>query len=68
MAFQVTEVQKSLKGADYPASGDDLARLAERNGAGPDLVKALKGIDGVVEGPNKVMQRLKGQLTGSGRG
>jgi hypothetical protein len=67
MAFQVTDVQKALRGAGYPATGDDLARLARRNGGGKDLVDALKGIKGTVEGPNKVMQALKGRLTGSSR-
>ena len=33
MAFQVTEVQKALKGANYPMDGDQLADLAQRNGA-----------------------------------
>ena len=28
MAFQITEVQKSLKGVDYPASKDELAATA----------------------------------------
>jgi hypothetical protein len=27
MGFQVTEVQKSLKGFDYPGSPDELARM-----------------------------------------
>jgi hypothetical protein len=30
MGFQVTEVQKVLKGFDYPGSSDDLARHAEK--------------------------------------
>jgi len=67
MALQVTAVQKALRGADYPATGEELARLARRNGAGKELVDALKGIKGTVEGPNKVMHALKGQLTGSSR-
>ena len=32
MAFQITEVQKALKGVDYPASKEELASHAERNG------------------------------------
>ncbi|HYZ10129.1 MAG TPA: DUF2795 domain-containing protein [Pseudonocardiaceae bacterium] len=39
MAFQVNEVQKYLKGADYPMSGDQLAELAKHNSAGEDLIQ-----------------------------
>jgi hypothetical protein len=61
MAFQVTEVQSALKGADYPMDGDDLAALAERNGADKNLVSVLREVPRV-EGPNGVMKHLKGQL------
>jgi hypothetical protein len=64
MAFQVTEVQRVLKGADYPMDGKALAALAKKNGAGDDLVDALKGL-GQVDGPNGVMKQLKGDLGGS---
>jgi hypothetical protein len=63
MAFQVTEVQKALKGADYPMDGPALAELAKKNGADADLVDALKGLR-EVEGPNGVMKELKGHLGG----
>lgn len=63
-SFQVTEVQKALKGADYPMDGDQLAELAESNGAESELVEALKPLR-KVDGPNTVMQELKGQLGGS---
>jgi hypothetical protein len=33
MALQIAEVQKALKGVEYPASRDELARHAEGNGA-----------------------------------
>lgn len=33
MAFQVTDVQKTLKGFGYPGGPDDLARHAEGNGS-----------------------------------
>lgn len=65
MAWQVTEVQKALKGADYPMTGDQLAELAQSNGAEADLVEALRGIDREVDGPNGVMKELKGELGGS---
>ena len=64
MAFQVTEVQKALKGADYPMDGEALAELARKNGADDALVDALRGVR-EVDGPNTVMQELKGDLGGS---
>jgi hypothetical protein len=64
MAFQVTEVQKALKGADYPMDGSQLAELAQSNGADQELVDALKSVR-QVDGPNTVMQELKGSLGGS---
>jgi len=64
MAFQVTEVQKALKGADYPMSGQQLADLAKSNGADEQLVNALRGVR-QVDGPNAVMKELKGDLGGS---
>ena len=64
MAFQVTEVQKALKGANYPMDGNQLADLAQRNGADDELVAALRGMR-EVEGPNGVMKNLKGDLGGS---
>lgn len=63
MSFQVTEVQKALKGADYPMDGKALARLARRNGAADDLVDALSGLRRA-DGPNAVMHQLKGRLGG----
>lgn len=64
MALQVTEVQKALKGASYPASGDDLAEIAKGNGADRDVIDAVSDIDGEVSGPDQVMHHLKGSLTG----
>jgi hypothetical protein len=64
MAFQVTEVQRYLKGADYPMDGKSLAKLAKGNGAEEDLVQALQG-SGKANGPNEVMKQLKGELGGS---
>lgn len=59
MGFQVTAVQKSLKGFDYPGSPDQLADHAEGNGASSDLVKALRGMQKEsFDGPNAVMHAL----------
>ena len=63
-SWQVTEVQRHLKGADYPVSGRELSRLARENGADDDLVEALARIDREVDGPNAVMAALKGELGG----
>jgi hypothetical protein len=66
MALQITEVQMALKGVDYPASKDELASHAERNGADRDLVDALSSMNkDSFDGPNAVMKELKGSLTGS---
>jgi hypothetical protein len=53
------EVQKHLRGADYPATRDDLVSLAEDNGAPNDVVQALEhaGRDRF-DGPDDVMEAL----------
>ncbi len=66
MGFQVTEVQKALKGADYPASRDDLVELAKSNGADDDVVGALQNMSkDSFDGPSAVMEAVKGDLGGS---
>jgi Protein of unknown function (DUF2795) len=66
MAFLITDVQKALKGVDYPASKQELADHADRNGADRELVEALRGMNkDSFDGPNAVMKELKGSLTGS---
>lgn len=59
MSFQVTEVQRALRGADYPMNGKQLAALAEKNGAPAELVELLQDLN-EVEGPSGVMKQLKG--------
>ena len=44
MDFNPVEVQKHLKGADYPASGEELASLAESNNAPEELVEELRSL------------------------
>ncbi|MFH9130016.1 DUF2795 domain-containing protein [Streptomyces griseoaurantiacus] len=53
------DLQKALKGADYPASRDDLVELARNNGADDALVDKLSN-SGVSEfdGPNKVQKAV----------
>jgi hypothetical protein len=64
----VTDVQHCLKGFDYPGSANDLAEHAQRNGAGNDLVEALRGLSkDNFDGPSAVMAALgdKDALGGS---
>jgi hypothetical protein len=66
MAVQVTEVQKALAGADYPANKDDLVHKAESNGASGEVLEKLRGMeDRTYDGPSGVMKALAGQLGGS---
>ncbi|MEA2305302.1 MAG: hypothetical protein QOH43_2582 [Solirubrobacteraceae bacterium] len=63
MGFDVTEVQKALKGASYPASKEDLVQTAERNGASGDLAEALRDAPREsFDGPDDVMEAMKGKL------
>jgi hypothetical protein len=67
MAPQVTDVQKALKGADYPASRDELVELAQRNGADQEVIDALREADADrFDGPDKVMAAMRGRVSGNG--
>jgi hypothetical protein len=61
MGIEVTEVQKALRGVDYPADGEELAEQARHNGAGEELVEALREID-EADDPTEVMTQLKREL------
>lgn len=62
MGLQVTDVQRALKGADYPAEREELADLAERNGDS-DVAEALRDTDREdFDGPEDVMEALRDQL------
>jgi hypothetical protein len=53
-------VQKHLKGADYPASGEELASTAQSNKAPKELVEKLRSFgEETFSGPDKVMAALK---------
>ena len=53
------ELQKHLKGVDYPASKDDLIAAAESNGAPGDVVDALRSADkDHYDGPTAVQSAL----------
>lgn len=68
MGYNVTEVQKTLAGFDYPGSPSQLADHASGQGADQQLVDTLKGMDkDQFDGPNAVMSELSkaGILGGS---
>jgi hypothetical protein len=70
MGFQVTEVQKSLKGFDYRGFPETWL-ATETNGGGSDLVGALRSLQKEsFDGPNAVMHSLSedGVLSGSTSG
>ncbi|KGC07691.1 hypothetical protein DM81_3870 [Burkholderia multivorans] len=57
------DVQKALKGLDYPASKSDVVECAERSHANPDVLEMLKQIpDREYETPASVSKEL-GRLT-----
>ncbi|MDP9383570.1 MAG: DUF2795 domain-containing protein [Chloroflexota bacterium] len=54
------QVQKYLKGADYPMTKDDLVSLAQKNGAPEDVIQQLQGMNrDEFNGPNAVTQAMK---------
>ena len=53
------QLQKYLKGADYPMSKDDLVRLAQSNDADDNALEALRAIpDRQYDGPNAVSHEI----------
>ncbi|GAB2325110.1 DUF2795 domain-containing protein [Streptomyces griseoincarnatus] len=55
------DLQKSLKGADYPAAKDDLVSVARSNGADDGLVKKLSETGTKrFDGPNEVQKAVFG--------
>jgi hypothetical protein len=53
------EVQKHLRGVDYPATKDELVETAGSNGAPAEIVEALRGLDAdQFDGPDDVMEAL----------
>lgn len=54
------EMQKYLKGAEYPMDTDALVELAESNSAPGDVVDALRSLDAdSFDGPSAVQAALK---------
>jgi hypothetical protein len=57
--FNPIEVQKHLKGVDYPASKDELVSHAESSGAPKEVVDELRSMDkDSFDGPNAVVQAI----------
>ncbi len=57
--FNPIELQKYLKGMDYPASKDDLVSTAQSNGAPQEIVDQLQGMDkDSFDGPNAVTEAV----------
>lgn len=57
------ELQKSLKGVDYPAKKDDIVKAAEENGADGDVLDALKNLpDESFERPTDVSKALSDEM------
>ena len=55
------QLQKNLKGVDYPATPQDLVKVAKSHGADNDVVDALQRIpDREYDGPNAVSQAVAG--------
>jgi len=53
------ELQKYLKGVDYPADRDELVRTAESNGAPDEIVDALRNASkDSFDGPSAVQQAV----------
>lgn len=52
-----TEIQKYLKGVDYPASKEDLVSAAEENDAPEEVIDALQDLnEDEFDGPAAVQQ------------
>ncbi|MBT2443076.1 DUF2795 domain-containing protein [Streptomyces sp. ISL-36] len=55
------DVQKALKGAEYPASGEDLVSLAKSNGADDSVVEKLRSSGSKrYDGPDDVQKTVFG--------
>ena len=61
MQVNPIDVQRHLKGMNYPASKDDVVSKAQENGANDDLLEQLRGMGrNEFSGPDDVMEALKG--------
>ncbi len=57
------ELQKALKGVDYPASKDDVVKAAEKNDADDEIMEALKALsEDSFENPTDVTKALSDEM------
>jgi hypothetical protein len=56
-----TEIQRHLKGVDYPADSDELLDVARAEDAPPEVLEALESLpdDEEFDGPDQVMEALE---------
>ncbi len=60
MEVNPIELQKYLKGTDYPAKKEDLVSTAQGNGAPSEVMDQLQGLgEQEFSGPDQVMKALK---------
>ncbi|MFI0240559.1 DUF2795 domain-containing protein [Streptomyces sp. NPDC016845] len=53
------DLQKALKGAEYPTSKDELVSLAQKNGANDSVVSKLDGVSpDHFDGPDEVQKAV----------
>jgi hypothetical protein len=59
MQVNPIDVQKHLKGMDYPASKDDVVAKAQENGASDEILEQLRNVSrDRFTGPDDVMEAL----------
>ena len=57
------ELQKSLKGVDYPATKEDVVNAAKKNGADQEIIDALENLsDDSFEKPTDVTKALSDDM------
>jgi len=59
VAGNPTEIQRYLKGVDYPATKDDLISTADNNDAPDEVIETLQALtEEQFDGPEEVMEAL----------
>lgn len=59
MSSDPAEVQKHLKGVEYPATKDDVISAADENDAPDSVIEMLQSMPGEqYDGPDEVMEAL----------
>ena len=58
MEVDPNEVERALRGIEYPAEVDELVRQAEANDASEEVIEALQELAGTFEGLDDVRAAL----------